>query len=196
VLCRQLRGLTTPAPRVLAVEFSHAAPPGPTLERFRKALDAPVRFGAERTQLVLPAAALTLPMRSADPTLAGILARTADAALAALPTDARLASQVARALHPLLRDDRGHIDEVAARLGMPARSLQRRLRDEGTSFQDVREDVRRTLAERYLQDGLAIAEVAFLVGYSEPSAFFRAFKRWTGATPIQHIAAARALAPA
>jgi AraC-like DNA-binding protein len=49
----------------------------------------------------------------------------------------------------------------------------------------VREDVRRELAQRYLADGLSIAEISFLLGFSEPSAFFRAFKRWTGKTPLE-----------
>ena len=70
-------------------------------------------------------------------------------------------------------------------LGLTSRSLQRRLKDEGTAFQTLREDVRRELAQRYLSDGLSIAEISFLLGFSEPSAFFRAFKRWTGKTPLE-----------
>jgi AraC-like DNA-binding protein len=66
---------------------------------------------------------------------------------------------------------------------MTSRSLQRRLRDEGTSFNAVREQTRRELATRYLDDKLSIAEISFLLGFSEPSAFFRAYKRWTGETP-------------
>ena len=77
-------------------------------------------------------------------------------------------------------------ETVAKRLGLTSRSLQRRLKDDGTSFQTLREDVRRELARRYLDDGLAIAEISFLLGFSEPSAFFRAFKRWTGETPLAH----------
>ena len=53
------------------------------------------------------------------------------------------------------------------------------------SFNTVREDVRKQLARRYLDDELAIAEISFLLGFSEPSAFFRAFKRWTGMTPLE-----------
>ena len=65
------------------------------------------------------------------------------------------------------------------------------LRDEGTSFQAVREDVRRALAARYLEDDLSIAEISFLLGFSEPSAFFRAWKRWTGLTPAESRERAR-----
>lgn len=68
---------------------------------------------------------------------------------------------------------------------MTPRSLQRRLKDENTSFNAVREQVRRDLTQRYLADNLSISEISFLLGFSEPSAFFRAFKRWTGMTPIE-----------
>src|SRR6185295_9090017 len=92
-------------------------------------------------------------------------------------------SQVKRVLHEVLRNDEGHVEIVAKRLGLTSRSLQRRLKDENTTFNTIREDVRQDLAKRYLDDGLAIAEISFLLGFSEPSAFFRAFKRWTGETP-------------
>jgi AraC-like DNA-binding protein len=96
-------------------------------------------------------------------------------------------------LREALRTDEGHVEVVAKRLGLTARSLQRRLKDENTSFNAVREDVRQQLSRRYLEEGLSIAEISFLLGFSEPSAFFRAFKRWTGLTPVE--ARRRAAAP-
>jgi AraC-like DNA-binding protein len=68
---------------------------------------------------------------------------------------------------------------------MTGRSLQRRLKDEGTVFQSVRDEMRRDLADHYLGQGMSFAEISFLLGFSEPSAFFRAFKRWTGLTPLE-----------
>jgi AraC-like DNA-binding protein len=74
--------------------------------------------------------------------------------------------------------------EVAARLGMSERTLSRRLRAEGKRYGEVLSEVRFELAERYLRDrDLAVYEVAFLLGYSEPSTFHRAFKRRVGVTP-------------
>lgn len=70
---------------------------------------------------------------------------------------------------------------------MSERTLQRRLKDEGVRFEQILEETRRELALLYLDEKrLAIYEVAFLLGYSEPSAFFRAFRRWTGRTPREH----------
>jgi AraC-like DNA-binding protein len=113
-------------------------------------------------------------------------ARAADDLAKRSSSDPLMTAQVKRVLHDVLRSDEAHIELVAKRLGLTGRSLQRRLKDEGTSFQEVREQVRRDLAQRYLDDGLAIAEISFLLGFSEPSAFFRAFKRWTGETPLAH----------
>ena len=68
---------------------------------------------------------------------------------------------------------------------MSPRTLHRRLEEEGTSFRRVLTDVRRELAARHLQERrLAIGEIAFLLGFSEASAFHRAFKRWTGHAPL------------
>jgi AraC-like DNA-binding protein len=76
------------------------------------------------------------------------------------------------------------IDAVAKKLAMTPRTLQRRLRDEGTTFKAVLEGLRADLAERYLRDKrVGITEVAFLLGYADASAFARAHKRWRGSSP-------------
>jgi AraC-like DNA-binding protein len=95
---------------------------------------------------------------------------------------------VRRVLRSALSNADPQLSATAKRLGLTARSLQRRLQDEGTSFQALRDETRRALADRYLTEGLSLAEISFLLGFSEPSAFFRAFKRWTGRTPIERRA--------
>jgi AraC-like DNA-binding protein len=81
---------------------------------------------------------------------------------------------------------------VAAALRMPARTLQRRLAAEGTSLQREVEEIRKVMAVAVLRDGsVTIEDVAFLLGYSEPSTFFRSFKRWTGFTPAASVRAPR-----
>jgi len=89
-----------------------------------------------------------------------------------------------RLLEDELRDGEPTRERIAARLHMSARTLHRRLVDEGTTFRRVLTRVRREIAERHLSERrLAIAEIGFLLGFSEPSAFHRAFKRWTGRPP-------------
>ena len=76
---------------------------------------------------------------------------------------------------------------IAEKLHMSPRSLQRRLHSEGTSFAELLSELRRDLALRYLRDQrIAIAEVGFLLGFLDVSAFHRAFKRWTGSTPAEY----------
>jgi AraC-like DNA-binding protein len=177
------RQLSTAPFRVTAVELSHRATGD--LAAYRAWFDAPVTFGAAETQLVMPLASLAHPLASADPALLAILTRAADELSRRTESDPSIAAQVARVLRDVLRDEAADVGTVAKRLGMTSRSLQRRLKDEGTSFQAVRDATRQELAKRYLDARLSIAEISFLLGFSEPSAFFRAFKRWTGLTPLE-----------
>ena len=76
------------------------------------------------------------------------------------------------------------VGTVARRLAMSGRTLQRRLADEGVSYQELLDDARKVTSGRCLMDSaLTVGEVAYLVGYSEPAPFHRAFKRWYGMTP-------------
>ena len=94
--------------------------------------------------------------------------------------DARLRAAICEAM----RAGELSLERVATRLGTPARTLQRRLKTEGTSFATMVDALRRDLAERYLRDRrVTIQETAFLLGFSDVSAFHRAFVRWTGETP-------------
>jgi len=189
LIVAQARALGLGPVPVIAVELSHLAP-ADSDDIYRRWFDAPVHFDAKFTQLILPKRVLDLPLTSADPALAAILTRTADQLSAKQPESPTLIAQVRRQLATTLQNE-AQIEEIAQRLGLTARSLQRRLKDEGTSFQAVREDVRRELASRYLDDNLSFAEISFLLGFSEPSAFFRAFKRWTGLTPQESRQARR-----
>ena len=182
LVAKQAKELATVPFRLSRIDFAHK---GPDAAPYRAHFDAPVTFGAPVTQLVLPRGVLATTLASSDPNLLSILTRAADEMARQRPTDASTTSHVARVLREVLRADEGHVEVVAKRLGLTTRSLQRRLKDENTSFAAVREDVRRQLSRRYLDEGLSIAEISFLLGFSEPSAFFRAFKRWTGLTPVE-----------
>ena len=79
--------------------------------------------------------------------------------------------------------------EVGRRLGLSVSTLRRRLDEEGTSYRALKDECRRTAALRYLASpALSLADVAALLGFDEPSAFFRAFRRWTGTTPARYRA--------
>ncbi len=185
----QARQLSATPFRPSSVDFTHRAPGD--IAPYRRWFDAPVRFGAPATQIVMSRGALDASLVSADPALLAILTRAADDLARARRDEPLVTAQVKRVLREALRSDDADIARVARRLGLTTRSLQRRLKDEGASFQGVREAVRRELADRYLDDDLSLTEISFLLGFSEPSAFFRAFKRWTGLTPVERRAQRR-----
>ncbi len=187
LVVRNARLLLAGACRVNEVRFTHRAGRDHA-ERCRAYFEAPVVFGARVTELVLPKSLLATPLTSADPNLLLILLPAAEELRVRTPEHPPLTDQVRRALRSALTQGAGQLEDVAGRLGMTGRSLQRRLKDEGTSFQDVRDGVRRELADAYLGRNMSFAEISFLLGFSEPSAFFRAFKRWTGTTPFERRA--------
>jgi AraC-like DNA-binding protein len=164
--------------------FRHAAPRDAS--EHRRIFRCPVNFSRPSNEVVLDASLLALPVAEADPALCAVLERHAEELLARTPRRAGLAGEVRRILSEALRGGDPGVEAVARRLGMSARTLQRKLREEGTSHQELLEEMRRDLSERYLRElRMAICEVAYLLGFSEPSAFHRAFRRWTGTTPAR-----------
>jgi AraC-like DNA-binding protein len=125
-----------------------------------------------------------LPMQRRDAVLRGILEQQAGGIPEESPRPASFADEVARLLRSRMAKGDAQIQLLAKALSTSARSLQRRLAGEGVSFHAVLDRVRREAATEYLSDPkLSAGEVAYLLGYSEPAAFHRAFKRWNGMTP-------------
>jgi AraC-like DNA-binding protein len=92
--------------------------------------------------------------------------------------------EVASAISRELADGHAEIGRVAERLGLHPKALGRKLRAEGTTYSELLDQIRLHLARRFLEQGsVGVAEIAFRLGYSEKSAFNRAFKRWTGHAP-------------
>lgn len=168
---------------VVEVRFRHAAPAA--AERLRAALDAPVRFGAEDNALVLPEAVLALPMPSADPAMFEYFDREAARRAALRPPTLGLLDDLRRSIEAALPEGVPELSKLAGQLGRSPRTLQRHIAQHGTSLRDVIDDVRHQLALRHLAADLSIAEISFLLGFSQPSAFHRAFRRWTSCTPAQ-----------
>jgi AraC-like DNA-binding protein len=120
----------------------------------------------------------------ADETLAGYLGNYAEQVLESLVQGETTRHMVNAAIWSLLGDGTPSLEHVATVLSVPPRTLQRRLAAEGTSLRAETEEIRKTMALTLLRDrSISIEEVAFLLGFAEPSTFFRSFKRWTGRTP-------------
>lgn len=177
--------------RAQAVAFAHSA--GGDAEAYRAVFGVAPRFDAPVSCLVLADAVLDRAVPAADPGLSRIVTAHAEQLLAAhAPLHEPTATQVRRLLAEAMANGPPTLRQVAARLHLSERSLQRRLDEEGTRFAALVDGVRRELALRYVADPrLALGEVAYLLGFAEPSPFHRAFKRWTGTTPTAVRRAAR-----
>jgi AraC-like DNA-binding protein len=141
-----------------------------------------LRFEAPFPAVRMPEALMTVPMPHADSALAALLERHAAQELARLPKPG-FAQRVQEVVLELLpRGDAG-AEQVAKKLHTSARTLHRRLSEEGTTFRELSDELRHHLALGYLYEkDLALSEIAFVLGFSNPNAFHKAFKRWTGTT--------------
>ena len=183
-LARQLVGRALP---VVRCDFRHAAPRHPSSHR--RVLCPDVRFGRRVDQVHIRSEALDWPIILSDSTeLAGHEARVREA-LHRLADGHEATESVRQAIGLRLHGEAPSIDEVATALGTSIRSLQRTLSDEGTTFRQVLDEVRKELALAHLAaPDVSIAQIALLLGFSEPRAFHRSFKRWTGTTPRRLVA--------
>lgn len=163
---------------VRAVRFQHASEHAAA---YRELFAAPVAFGAALDELELDTAQLDLPLASADPiTSAALEGKIAE--LTAGPIRSPFVDRVRRAATSTAPS----LEGVAKELGISPRTLRRHLVQEGTSLRAVLDEVRRERADALLARGTPVKEVAFELGFSEPSAFSRAYKRWTGKGPSGH----------
>jgi len=175
-----------PAPREVDLKVGD---PGPVWRRrYETFFGAPVRFGAQHNRIVYHRAALSGRLRGADPVLGELLVD--QARRRALPA-AGWSQRVREVL-----DVAADLPTIANTLGVAPRTLRRRLAGEATTFQALLDERRRTRAEALLDEGAPVVDVAAEVGFSDPAAFRRAFRRWTGLTPAAHRrAVSRARSP-
>lgn len=173
------------------VHFRHAEPP--SLREHQRIFGVRPSFNHPENALAFEPAVLSLTIRTESRGLLTYLDAYAAEVLAKLPPDEEdFGAQVLRMILGTFGGGEIEATTIAKRLAMHPRTLQRRLEELGTSFQSLYDEARRSLAERYLaEDRLAIGEIAFLLGYSDPSNFHRAFRRWTGRTPAQFRAQGR-----
>jgi len=164
--------------------FVHAEPEN--ADEYRRTFDpSNVRFAAPYCGFVFEKKYLDNPIEGADFKLHSILRKHADQMLAELPKSHNLAEKVRSLIAAELPHGQPRIWQIACQLSMSSRTLERRLENVGTTFTALLDDLRRGLAEKYVVSrDLSLSEVAFLLGFSHSAAFHRAFKRWTGQTPL------------
>jgi len=154
---------------------------------WRALFGAPIRFGAAQSALVMPAHVLQLPNVQSERTLPAFLRKTPYRLVVPMFIAPTLQDRLRALLMRLGGDAPPDAEAMAAQLGMSASTLRRQLAAEGTRWQTLKEEGRRSAAQRYVLDtDLPVNEIARLLGFDEPSTFYRAFRRWTGTTPSRY----------
>jgi AraC-like DNA-binding protein len=167
---------------VLEVQVTHEDPG--YADEYARIFGAPVTFGAHRNAIRVDPAWSMHRVAAMPPYVFGVLSERADALIRELESSRSTRGRVESLLMPRLHTGEASMDAVACQLGLSRQTLFRRLKAEGVTFEGLLDDLRRRLSEHYLTGRkVSVNETAYLVGFSDPAAFSRAFKRWTGVSP-------------
>jgi AraC-like DNA-binding protein len=181
VIGRKLTGVDY-AP--LEAWFSHPAPRD--VREQEQFFRCPLRWNAPHDSLIIAASLLDTPLRNTNPGLASVLERYALELLDKLSVKGSCSDQVREHICQALPRGNASLEIIATELALTPRTLQRRLRAEGTSHEALLDQLRHTLAMDYLQrSGLGTEDVAVMLGFADSRGFRRAFKRWTGMSPSE-----------
>jgi AraC-like DNA-binding protein len=179
LISRRLTGLDL-VPLMMGFQHSQAG----DLSAYDRLFRAPLEFDRPVNEMRLDARFLQHPLVQADLGLCTVLDHYAEELLAKLPKSESLLDTVRRIISQGLRGGDPSLTAIAQQLGYAPRTLQRKLQEAGTSYYTLLDEMRRELSIYYLREGqIAVSEVAFLLGFSETSAFHRAFRRWMGVSP-------------
>lgn len=170
------------APFALEVHVPHAAPDH--VADYERVLGVPTTFGSALNGIRIDPSWLGIPLHNPSRYAFGVLSERAVQLLVSLENARTTRGRVEELLIPMLHKGDPAMPEIARELGMSRATLYRRLAQEGVGFDAIVDDLRHRMALHYIHgQKVSVNETAYLVGFSEPSAFSRAFKRWTGSSP-------------
>jgi AraC-like DNA-binding protein len=165
-----------------AVHFTHAAPA--YRAEYDRIFGVPVIFDSDKNALLLDDAVMNFKPPTASSYVAQVLTERADELLEKLESSKSVRDRVERLLMESLKGGDVSMNAIASKLGLSRQTLFRRLKAEGVSFEKALDELRYRLALHYLDEGkMSSTQTAYLVGFSDPATFSRAFKRWTGSSP-------------
>ena len=166
----------------LAMHFTHPEPAHRA--EYERIFRAPITFGAKWNAMLVDGSFLSLKQPPVSRYVFGALSERAEALLKSLGASKTARGKVEALLIPSLHAGNPNIERIAAEMGISRQTLYRKLKAEGVTFEVLLDELRHKMAIHYLDGKKAsVREAAYLVGFSEASAFSRAFKRWTGASP-------------
>lgn len=186
VLIKFFKFVSEDALKISLVQFTHKRPEGADNSELGDIFECPVEFGCEHNRIYFAKNLLEFRSLHTQPELLSFHEQWASAQLADLERQ-DLISDVQQQIASLLESGDVCVETVAQELDIAPRSLRAQLQEAGTSFSQVLNDYRHQLAKKLLaKTNESIAEIVYLTGFSEPSTFYRAFKRWEGVTPVEY----------
>ncbi|MBN1472656.1 MAG: AraC family transcriptional regulator [Syntrophaceae bacterium] len=179
-----MRNLTGREVNPVEIGFTQEAPS--STAEYARVFQCPVLFGQKCNYVVLSYSIASIPLLQPNPDLLRYFEDYAREMLAGIENQNTVTQQVTRHIIAKLDNKSISLAGIAKEMSMSVRTLQNRLKDEGTVFSELLEQTRENLAKKYLQKNYTVEEITFLLGFAESSVFRKAFKKWTGATPGEY----------
>lgn len=182
-----LKNLTQSAPPIIEIHFQHPEPPDTS--EHQRIFECPVNFSQTRNQIIIHNQGLAAPIPLANPRLLQRLEAIVQDQLDELYATDTWSERVTHLISEMLLNGQiPDVGSVAQELAVSARHLQNKLKEEGSTYRELYDQVRKEMAMRYLREpNVSMYDTAFLLGFSDQSAFNHAFKRWTGQSPTVFI---------
>lgn len=185
---RMMRSLTGVQINPLEVTFTAPAPD--STEEYERIFCCPVLFDRPENSYTLDLSVIFTPILLPNPDLLRYFENYAKNVIAEMDRKDEYTRRVTEIILAHLDDENLSIDSVARELAVSVRTLQNRLEAEGVVFSELVKEIRQRLAKRYLRENYSVEQITYLLGFSEPSVFRKAFKKWAGVTPREYRQAA------
>ena len=168
-----------------AIRFTHAEPS--YRAEYDRIFGVPLFFESHMNGFLIDEAFLNMKLPRTNPYLSEIMSARAEELLKSLERSKTTRGRVENLLVPILHTGEATVEMIASKLGLSRQTLFRKLKAEGVTFEQVLDELRHQLALYYLNGKkVSVNQTAYLLGFSEPAAFSRAFKRWTGSSPTHN----------
>jgi AraC-like DNA-binding protein len=172
--------------QVNPLEVTFLYPEPQSTAEYERIFCCPVKFGQKETSMTLDWSISSLPVRMANPSLLEHFEKYAQDFISQMERNDEHTRAVSKIILSRLDDEDLSIQKVAKEMAVSVRTLQNHLEAEGVVFSELLRDIREKLAKKYLHENYTVEQITYLLGFSEPSVFRKAFKKWAGVTPREY----------
>ncbi|MFH2063945.1 MAG: AraC family transcriptional regulator [Pseudomonadota bacterium] len=170
---------------LIEVRFKHDAPPD--ISEYNRIFNCKLKFGSSMNAIVGDSEIVNIPIREPNKKLLSVFEKYAKEILSKQTEKSTYTQKVGSLITKMLGEKIPQINMIASKLSISTRSLQTKLQKEGTTYSEILDQIRKNTAAYYLKnETISIAEISYLLGFSEPSVFHRTFKRWTNHSPGEY----------